>query len=77
MVKAKQPTKKELVELIDRLTEKLQAERDKVASLEAELKKLQGPVTVTPGPAIPRGTSERRRKADVASFMTVRRTPKE
>ena len=75
--KAKAPSKAELVELIDRLTGKLQAEREKSAKLEAELARLQGPVSVTPGPAIPRGSSERRRKAEVASFMTVKRTPKE
>jgi hypothetical protein len=78
MAKAKQPTKKELVELIDRLSAKLKAEREKSAQLEAEIEKLRGPVTVVSGrTAAPRGKGGQLRKANVATFMTVTRTPKE
>jgi len=73
--KKKAPTKKELVDLIERLRKAGAQKDERIRELEAEIEKLKGPVTVAPGPAIPRGKAAKRRRADVARFMTVTRKP--
>jgi hypothetical protein len=75
--KAKSPTKPELVKLISRLRDSLKAKDERIAALESEVAELKGPVTmVSKKTAAPRGKGGQRRKANVATFMTVTRKPK-
>ncbi len=74
--KQKEPTKKELVALIDRLRKSLATKDERIGELEAEVAELRGPVTMvsTKTPPSPKGKG--RRRLDPKTFMTITRTPK-